>query len=229
MIAPEPSIEPAFGERVEVVGHVEVRGGQHRRGGAAGEPALDRAPLRRAAGEAVDDLARGDARARSRSCPGAARGRRPTRAWCRSRSPRRASRTRSPPIRMIAGTVASVSTLLISVGSLVEALVGREGRLQARVAALALERVEQARLLAADVGAGAAVHDEREGVLGAEDVLADVARLARFVERRLEHVGLQHVLAADVDERAARAGRVGGDDDPLEQHVRASSASVRGP
>ena len=38
--------------------------------------------------------------------------------------------------------------------------------------------------------------------------------------RRVEHVGLQHVLAADVDERAVGARRVGGDHDPLDQHVR---------
>ena len=44
--------------------------------------------------------------------------------------------------------------------ALVEALVGGERRLQPRVAALALERVEQRGLLAADVGAGAAVHDQ---------------------------------------------------------------------
>ncbi len=81
----------------------------------------------------------------------------------------------SPPIAMIAGTVASVSTLLISVGSLIEALVGRERRLQARVAALAFKRVEQPGLLAADVGAGSTVHDQRERVSRAEDVLADVA------------------------------------------------------
>src|SRR6185312_6284629 len=60
---------------------------------------------------------------------------------------------------------------------LVQALVGGERRLEARVAALALERVEQRRLLAADVGAGAAVDPEREGVVGAEDPLAEVARL----------------------------------------------------
>ena len=104
--------------------------------------------------------------------------------------------------------------------ALVEALVGGERGLQARVAALAFQRVEQPGLLAADVGAGAAVHDQRERVPGAEDVLADVARLARFGQRRVEHVGLLHVLAADVDERAVGAGGIGGDHDPLDQHVR---------
>ena len=93
--------------------------------------------------------------------------------------------------------------------ALVEALDGRERRLQARVAALALERVEQRGLLAADVGAGAAVHDEVERVVGAEDALAEVARRARLGERGVEHVGLVVVLAADEDERLVGADRVG--------------------
>ena len=50
-----------LGHRVEVVGEVEVVLGEDRRARAAGEPELDLAALGRAAGEAVDDLARGDA------------------------------------------------------------------------------------------------------------------------------------------------------------------------
>ena len=117
-----------------------------------------------------------------------------------------------PPMRRTIGTFISVSTLLISVGPAVQALDGRERRLQARVAALALERVEQRGLLAADVGAGAAVHDEVERVVGAEDALADVAGGARLGHRGVEHVGLVGVLAADEDERLVGADRVGADD-----------------
>ena len=73
----------------------------------------------------------------------------------------------------------------------VEALDRRERRLQARVAALALERVEQRRLLAADVGAGAAVDDQLEVAVAAEDVLAEVARLVGFGDRGVEDVGLR--------------------------------------
>ena len=102
----------------------------------------------------------------------------------------------------------------------VQALDGRERRLQARVAALALERVEQRGLLAADVGAGAAVHDEVDRVVGAEDVLAEVAGRARLGHRRVEHVGLVGVLAADEDERLVGADRVGADDDPLDEQMR---------
>ena len=104
--------------------------------------------------------------------------------------------------------------------ALVEALVGGERRLQARVAAFALERVEQAGLLAADVGAGAAVQDERAVEARAEDVAAEVAGLVGLGDRRVEHVGLLLVLAADVDERLRRVDRVGGDDDALDQLMR---------
>ena len=105
--------------------------------------------------------------------------------------------------------------------TVVEALDRRERRLQPRVAALALERVEQPGLLAADVGAGAAVQDKLEKVARAGDVAADVARLERLGDRRLENVGLVGVLAADVDEGAMDLGRPGRDHDPLDQHVRA--------
>ena len=58
----------------------------------------------------------------------------------------------------------------------IEALDRRKGRLEPRLAALAFERVEQAGLLAADVGARAAVHGDLEVVAAAEDIRADVAR-----------------------------------------------------
>ncbi len=102
----------------------------------------------------------------------------------------------------------------------VEALHRRERRLQARVAALALERVEQRRLLAADVGAGAAVDDQLEVAVAAEDVRSQVARLIRFGDRGVEDVGLEVVLAADEDEGVAGVGGEGGDRDPLDQLVR---------
>ena len=104
--------------------------------------------------------------------------------------------------------------------SLVEALVGWERRLQPRVAALALERVEQAGLLAADVGAGTAVDDHESEVSEPRIFSPTIPGGARFGERGVEDVGLQHILTADVDERARGAGGVGGDHDPLEQHVR---------
>ena len=101
----------------------------------------------------------------------------------------------------------------------VEALDRRERRLQARVAALALERVEQRRLLAADVGAGAAVDDQLEVAVGAEDVGPEVTRLVGFGDGGVEDVGLGVVLAADEDEGVPGVGGEGGDRDPLDQLV----------
>ncbi len=102
----------------------------------------------------------------------------------------------------------------------VEALDGRERRLQARVAALALERVEQRRLLAADVGAGAAVDDDADVDAGAEDVVAEVAGGVGLGDGGVEAVGDLGVLAADVDERTGRPGRHRADRDALDQAVR---------
>ena len=96
------------------------------------------------------------------------------------------ARNQSAPLRTIDGTLAIDSTLLMTVGRRVEAGDGRERRAQPRLAAVALERVEQRRLLAADVGAGAGVHDDLEVEAGAEDVLAEVARGVRLGDRGLQ-------------------------------------------
>ena len=76
---------------------------------------------------------------------------------------------------MIGGSVAIVSTLLTTVGEAYEALDRGERRLRARLAALALERLEQRGLLAADVRAGAAVDDDR-------DVAAQLRRGLQLLE-----------------------------------------------
>ncbi len=94
----------------------------------------------------------------------------------------------------------------------VEAGDGRERRLRARLAALALERLEQAGLLAADVRAGAAVDHDLD--------VAEDAGGARLVERALHRLGLGEVLAADVDVDALRLDRVRRDQAALEQPVR---------
>ena len=60
----------------------------------------------------------------------------------------------------------------------------RERRLVARLAALALDRFEERRLLAADVGAGAAPELDVEGEARAEDVAAEEAGGARRLDRR---------------------------------------------
>ena len=74
------------------------------------------------------------------------------------------------------------------------------------------ERLEQRGLLAADVGAGAAVEDDR-------DVAEELLR-AHLLERGDEHLELRLVLAADVDEDVRRLDRAGGDQRPLEEPER---------
>src|SRR3954451_21487591 len=63
----------------------------------------------------------------------------------------------------------------------IEADCRREWRLQARLALLALEALQQPGFLAADVGAGAAMQVDLVIVAGAARILADQAGLVRFV------------------------------------------------
>src|SRR5207249_9836006 len=101
-----------------------------------------------------------------------------------------------------------------------QAVRGGKGRLDARVAALALERFDEPGLLAADVGARSAVHPDVEIEARTEDVAAEEARAAGLGDRRLETLGAEGELAADVDIRGVTSDRVGRDDDALEQLVR---------
>src|SRR5262249_54771382 len=70
--------------------------------------------------------------------------------------------------------------------AVVEAGHRREGRLQARLPALALQRLDERRLLAALVGAGAGVHVDLEVVPGAQDVLAQEAGRPGLLDRHLQ-------------------------------------------
>ena len=88
----------------------------------------------------------------------------------------------SAPRLTMCGTQASVSTLLHDRRAAEDADDRGERRLDARLAALALEALDQAGLLAADVGAGAAVHGDVEVEAEPEDVLAEEA-LARRPRR----------------------------------------------
>ncbi len=97
---------------------------------------------------------------------------------------------------------------------------GRERRLEPRLAAAALQRVEQRRLLAADVGAGAGVHDDVQVEPGAEDVAAQVALRVRLLDGVADPAQRVQRLAADVDRAELRADRVAGDDAALDQRVR---------
>ena len=83
----------------------------------------------------------------------------------------------------------------------------RERRLVARLAAIALDRLEERRLLAAHIRAGA-------------DAQLDLDADVRAVDRVLQPLVRERVLRADVDERALAAGRVRGDRDRLDQPER---------
>ncbi len=80
----------------------------------------------------------------------------------------------------MAGTVLSVSTLLITVGQPYRADNGREGRLDARIAALAFQRFHQCRFFAAFVCAGAGVRADIEIEAGAKNILAQIALRVGF-------------------------------------------------
>jgi hypothetical protein len=101
----------------------------------------------------------------------------------------------------------------------VEAHIGRERRLEPRHALLALEALEQRRLLAADIGAGAVVQHQVE-IEAMDVVLADQLGLIGLVDRRLQVLALAHELAADVDV-AGIGGHCGaGDQAALHQEMR---------
>ena len=130
------------------------------------------------------------------------------------------SLNQSAPPNTMYGTLARRADVVDDGRRVVEAVGGWERRLEARLAALALQRVEQRRLLAADVGAGAAVHGDFAVEAGAEDVPAQVPARVRFAHCGEHPPDRVHGLAADVDERVFGADRVAGDDDALDHRVR---------
>src|SRR5690606_17958368 len=109
----------------------------------------------------------------------------------------------------------------------VEAVLRRERRLEARPALLTLERLEQCRLLAADVRTGADECVEVEVDTRPLDVLAEPAGLVRLLDRVLEaRERLGHELAADVVVADGRADRVACDRHALDQRVRVVAQNV---
>src|SRR6266545_93363 len=207
------------GDALEVHRDVEVVCGQHRGGRAAGGPRLERLALEHAAGRLHDHLARRHAEgelevARVAHLAGDAE-------QLRSRRALRAHR--AEPVDALAEDPRHGGDRLDVVDRgrrPVEALDGGERRPQLRLAALALERGEQGGLLAADVGAGAAVQHHLEVEAGALDVAADQAVAVGVGEGGLQAAAGEAALAAQVDEGGAAADRVGRDDHALDQRVR---------
>ncbi len=92
-----------------------------------------------------------------------------------------------------------------------EALHGRERRPRPRLAPTALERIEQCRLFAADVRAGASVHGDLD--------VPENPGLAGLGDGTVEDLEFVQVLAPDVDEDVLALDRVRGDEAALEEPV----------
>src|SRR5262249_10601264 len=102
----------------------------------------------------------------------------------------------------------------------VEANHRRKGWLEPGVAAFALQRLHERRLLATDVGTGTGRNRHLEVEAAAQNAVPDVACRTRLCHRALHLSPRVGQLAADIDEGMAHLGRIGGDDDPLNQQVR---------
>jgi hypothetical protein len=90
-------------------------------------------------------------------------------------------------------------------------LLDGEGGLVARLPAKAFDRVEERRLLAADVGAGAAPHLDFESERGAEDAGTEVPVRERRGDRGSDARERLGILAADVEIAGLASRRVRGD------------------
>ncbi len=101
----------------------------------------------------------------------------------------------------------------------VEAHIGRKRRLQSRHSLLAFEAFKERRLLAADVGAGAVMHDDVE-VETVDVVLADELCLIGLRDRRLQPLALADEFAANVDVAGVGGHGAAGDQASFDQKVR---------
>ena len=198
-------------DRVVVHRRVDLGGRQHRNRRASGDDRLQLAAPGDAAGDVVDQLAQRRSQ-RALVVPG-------LRDVAREREDRGSGRRGHADLRELGR--AELDDLgderdrrdVVDLGrSGVEAVHRRERRPRARLPALAFERLEERGLLAADVGARAAMENDGHA--------AEQAGGARVLERVAHDVELVRVLASDVDEHARRADAVGGDQAALDEAVR---------
>ena len=96
---------------------------------------------------------------------------------------------------------------------------GGEGWLDARQAALALDRFEQRGFFAANIGAGAEPQFNVEIQAGGENVFTERASQPRFLHRLAHDFERVRKLAANIDKTPAGADRVGRDDHAFEGAV----------
>src|SRR6266852_4690875 len=105
-------------------------------------------------------------------------------------------------------------------GAAVEADDSREGRPDARIAALAFQRFHKSRFFATFVSARAGVDQEVEIEAGAEDIFTEIAARISFFKRAFDDIEDVAILAADIDETAIGVDGAPGDDDALDHLVR---------
>src|SRR5215207_5969467 len=206
-------------DALEVHRGVEVVGGQHRGRGPAGGPGLQLLAVAHPAGRAHDHLAGGHAQGELEVA-----GVDDVAGDAEQLGPGRLLRAHgAEPVDALADDPGHGGHRLDVVDGgrgPVQALDGREGGAQLGLAALALQRGQQGRLLAADVGPGAPVQDHVQVEPGALDVAAQQPLVVGGVDRRLEPAARPAALAPQVDEGVAAADGVGGDDHALDQGVR---------
>ena len=119
------------------------------------------------------------------------------------------------------GKVAQRLDIVDDRGLAIEADGGREERrLEARHPAVALERLDQCRLLTDDVGTGTPGQRDIDTELRPHDVLADVPLGVGLVERLGEILLSGGHLASHIQEALAETERVAGDEAALDQLVR---------
>ena len=143
--------------------HVQRVGPNEGAGGAAKQHRLQRAASLDATGQ-LDGMRATSARTRSRkgrAGPRAQTGRTAAFPWIRQC---RWWPTSAPPSIRMSSTLTRVSTLFTTVGLPKRPTLRREWRFRPRLAALALNRVEERRLLTADVGPAAAADLDVEGM-----------------------------------------------------------------
>src|SRR5438034_2957997 len=87
-------------------------------------------------------------------------------------------------------------------------------RLNSRPSTFSFQAFDQAGLLAADVGAGAAMEEDIEMKVLAEDVSAEQSGAVGFIDRFLHRPKRTAVFIPQVEIRRARPRRVAAEDDP---------------
>ena len=123
------------------------------------------------------------------------------------------------PRRRMSGATAIELDVVDRGRATVKADIGRERRLQPRLALLAFEAFEQRGFFAADIGAGAVRHVEVERP-AVDVVLADQFGLIGLIDRGLQMLAFADELAADIDVAGMRAHREACDQAALDQEMR---------